>query len=77
MSSKKHNYKTLPTNNTWYKMAEFLVDCLQSSLSVHTSNFLKVVVHVIIIDQCKQTVHLYEIKVTVMYSRVTLVVVTS
>ena len=34
-------------------------------------NFLKVVVHVIIIDQLKQTARLYEIRVhvTVLYSR--------
>ena len=36
--------------------------------------FLTVVVHVIIIDQCNQTAHLYEIQITVIYSRATVAV---
>ena len=36
-------------------------------------NFLKVVVHVVIIVQWNQTAHLYEIQVTVIYSRTILV----
>ena len=33
----------------------FWVDFLQGSYSIQTPNFLNVVVHVIIIDQCNQT----------------------
>ena len=43
----------------------------------NTENFLKVVVHVIIIDKCNQTARMYEIQVTVIYSRANLVVVIS
>ena len=40
-------------------------------------NFLKVVVHVVIIDQWNKTAGLYEIQVTVIYSRAILVTLTS
>ena len=40
-------------------------------------NFLKVVVHVVIIDQWNKTASLYEIQVTVIYSRAILVTLTS
>ena len=40
-----------------------------SSKRINTQNFLKVIVHVIIIDQLNQTACLYEIQVTVIYSQ--------
>ena len=53
------------------------VDCLQSSQSIHTPNFLKVVFQVIDNDLWNQTARLYEIQVMVIISRATLVAVTS
>ena len=50
----------------------FLVDCLQSSHSIQTPNFLKVVVHVIV-----SVISSDEIQVTVVYSRAIIVAVTS
>ena len=50
------------------------IDCLQ--LYIH-QNFFTVFVNVIIIDQWNQTASLYEIQVTVIYSRAILVTVTS
>ena len=48
----------------------------RSRVYIH-QNFLKVVVHVIIIDQRNQIARLYEIQVTLIYSRSILVAVTS
>ena len=48
-----------------------------SAIIYKRQNFFQVVLHVIIIEQCNQTVRLYEIQVTVTYSRNGLVAVTS
>ena len=47
----------------------FWVDCLQSSHSIQMTKFLKVVVHVIIIDQWNSTTWLYKIQVTYLKPR--------
>ena len=49
---------------------------LAYAILVH-QNFLKVCVHVIIINKWNQTARLYEIQVTLIYSRASLVAVTS
>ena len=41
--------------------------CNQAKVCIH-QHFLKVVVHVIVIDQWNQIVRLYEIQVTVIYN---------
>ena len=55
----------------------FLVDCLQSSILYIHQNFLKVDVHVIIVDEWYQTARFYEIQALVIYSRAILVAVKS
>ena len=64
------------TLKTWSLPILGLIVYKQAIVHIH-QNFLKVVVHMIIIDQWSQTVHLYKIQVTIIYSCTTLVYVTS
>ena len=45
------DFRTIAIETTGH----LLVDCLQSNHSIQKTNFLKVIVNVIIIDQCNQT----------------------
>ena len=59
----------------WFSFIRSIV--YSKAIEYRRQNFLKVVVHVIIIDQCNQTARVYEIQVTVTDSRAILVGVTS
>ena len=63
---------------TWNSFQQFLGRLFYNRAKVYMhQNFLKVVLHVIIIDQWNQTARLYEIQVMVIYSRAILAAVTS